>query len=50
MRELILAFLLPLMGCAVLDPPDSLERQVGTLHTPEMESAIKAAKPGEPRS
>ncbi len=49
MKRLVLALLLPMTGCALFDPPDSLERQVGTLHTPEMEAAIRAAKPGVPR-
>jgi hypothetical protein len=48
MKNLLLASALCVAGCAYT-PPDSLEYQVGTLHTESMEDAIKAAKPGEPR-
>jgi len=50
MKRLILVILLPLAGCAIFDrPPDALESVADTLHTPNMNTAIKAAKPGEPR-
>ena len=48
MKNLLLAALLCSAGCAS-HPPGSLEYQAETLHTPDMEAAIRAAKPGEPR-
>jgi hypothetical protein len=49
MRRIILVVLLPLVGCSVFEPaPDSLEAVAETLHTPDMNDAIRAAKPGEP--
>ncbi len=48
MKNSLLAVLLCGAGCAV-HPPGSLERQAETLHTPDMEAAIRAARPGEPR-
>ena len=46
---LFLALLLAATGCAVFEPSDSLEAEAATLSTPDMDAAIKAAKPGEPR-
>ena len=46
---LLLASLLAAGGCAVFEPSDSLEAEAATLNTPEMDAAIKAARPGEPR-
>ena len=48
MRPILLAALLALAGCA-WHPPGSLEYEADTLHTDDMDAAIKAAKPGEPR-
>jgi hypothetical protein len=48
MRLLLVAAALGIAGCAY-HPPDSLEYDSDTLHTEDMEAAIKAAKPGEPR-
>ena len=48
MKILALALsLLALAGCAAFD--SSLERDTGALHAPDIEAAIKAARPGEPR-
>ena len=44
-----IALLLAAGGCAVFEPSDSLEAEAASLSTPDMEAAIKAAKPGEPR-
>jgi hypothetical protein len=49
MNRLLLALLLPIVGCAAFEPPDSLERETEHLNSPAMEAAIKAAKPAEPR-
>ena len=43
----LIAALLLLSGCAAFD--SSLDRDTGALHAPDMEAAIKAARPGEPR-
>ena len=48
MKNLLLLAALCMAGCAS-QTRDSLEYQAGTLHTPDMEAAIKAARPGEPR-
>ena len=48
MKNLLLAALLCTTGCAS-HPPGSLEYQAETLNAPDMEAAIRAAKPGEPR-
>lgn len=49
MSRLILVLFFALAGCSIFDPPeDSLEGVVETLHTRDMNAAIKAAKPGEP--
>ena len=44
-----LALLLLAAGCAVFEPSDSLEAEAASLSTPDIDAAIKAAKPGEPR-
>ena len=43
----LLAALLILAGCAAFD--SSIDRDVEALNSPDMEAAIKAARPGEPR-
>ena len=48
MKILLLAVALALAACAS-HPAGSLESQADTLHTFDMEAAIKAAKPGQPR-
>jgi uncharacterized protein YcfL len=49
MKKFVLVFAaLALAGCAS-HPVDSLEYQADTLHASDMDAAIKAAKPGEPR-
>jgi hypothetical protein len=48
MLRLMLVLMLPLAGCAVLEP-DPLEVQAASLRSPEMEAAIRSARPGEPR-
>ena len=45
--RLLLTICLLATGCAVFDDP--LEREIETLHTPEMEAAIQAARAGDPR-
>lgn len=50
MKFLVLLFLLT--GCATCEPlviPAHLQVMLDGLHTPEMEAAIAAAKPGVPR-
>ena len=49
MKILFTVVALALAACASPHPPGSLEYQAETLHTDEMESAIKAARPGQPR-
>ena len=48
MKNLLLAALFVMTGCAY-HPPGSLEYQADTLHTSDMETAIRAANPGQPR-
>lgn len=45
----LLAFFPAATGCAVFEPSDSLEAEAASLSTPDIDAAIKAAKPGEPR-
>ena len=47
MKKICLAVALCLAGCA--HPPGSLEAQAETLQSADIEAAIRAAKPGEPR-
>ena len=47
MRRIILAGLLALCGCAAFDDP--LEPIKDSLNTGEIDTAIAAAKPGQPR-
>ena len=48
MKILALALsVLALAGCAAFD--SSIDRDVDALSSPDMEAAIKAARPGEPR-
>ena len=44
----LLAALTLLAGCAAFDDP--MDREVEALHAPDMQAAIDAARPGEPRS
>jgi hypothetical protein len=44
---LLASLVLLLAGCSAFD--SSLDRDTGALHTPDIEAAIKAARPGEPR-
>ena len=48
MKKLLAVALVSLMGCAS-HTTDALEQEAQTLHTPDMEAAIQAASPGEPR-
>ncbi|HUP97355.1 MAG TPA: hypothetical protein VM073_05415 [Usitatibacter sp.] len=43
----LLAALSLLSGCATFDDP--MDREVDALHAPDMQAAIDAARPGEPR-
>ncbi len=49
MNRLFLALLLPLMGCAAFEPPGFGKQETQALSSAEMDAAIRAAKPGEPR-
>ena len=47
-RKLLLVALFSTVGC-VSHLTEALEREAQTLHSSDMEAAIRAARPGEPR-
>jgi len=46
----VLGLLVSLGACAVFDPPDTLDADAESLHSPAMEEAINAARTPEPRA
>jgi hypothetical protein len=49
MKFLLLALLLPIAACATAYPEDFGKKEAAALASPDMEAAIRAARPGTPR-
>ena len=48
MKKLLLVALLSTAGCA-FHSTEALEQEAKSVHSPDIEAAIKSARPGEPR-